>query len=336
MKNNIPKISIIVPVYNVENYLNYCVDSLLRQTYTDFEILLIDDGSKDNSGKLCDELKNKDERISVYHKPNGGLSDARNFGIEHSKGDFYLFIDSDDALHPDFCKVLMEKQEQYNADIVSTKMTLFSDYGMISEFDKKEHNHSEKIFHGNEILTQYFNPTNGIRCIHHGLCMKLYKKELFKDLRFAVGRLHEDLYITHQLLNLSNCFVFVDLPYYYYFQKNTNSICKNYKPKNFNDECDAIDLMINSYQNNSEIYPSLKVFVANHYMYLINRFYGYLDANKELRSKKDSLLRWIKNYLKTEPNLTFKYKLKKRIRLSFPRLYVWYTIKKENFDGVEV
>lgn len=336
MSDGKPKVSIIVPVYNVENYLNYCVDSLLRQTFNDFEILLIDDGSKDNSGKLCDEIKEKDTRISVYHKQNGGLSDARNFGIVHAKGDFLLFIDSDDALHPDFCKVLIELQQKYTADVVSTKMTLFSDYGRISEFNKKNFKPNEKIYYDNEILKQYFNPTDGARCIYHGLCMKLYKRELFNNLRFEKGRLHEDLYITHKLLNISSCFVFVDLPYYYYYQKNMNSICKNYKPKNFNDEIDAIHLMISSYENNADIYPSLKRFVADHYMYLINRYYGYLKGDKELRKKQEELKKWVMNYLKTENGLSFKYKLKKYIRLRVPHIYAWYSIKSERIDGVEV
>ena len=187
-----PKISIIVPVYNVENYLPFCVDSLKRQTYSDFEILLIDDGSTDSSGVLCDTLKETDERISVYHKENGGLSDARNFGIEHAKGSFFLFIDSDDALHPDFCKVLVQLQKTYNADIVSTRMTLFSDYAMILDFDKKKHETNEAVFYDGEILSEYFDPKSK-RCIHHGLCMKLYKKELFQELRFTVGRLHEPI-----------------------------------------------------------------------------------------------------------------------------------------------
>ncbi len=324
-----PKITIIVPVYNVENYLQYCVDSLLKQTYTNFEILLIDDGSKDNSGKLCDELQIKDERIRVYHKQNGGLSDARNFGIEHSNGDFYLFIDSDDALHPDFCKVLIELQKKYGADIVSTSMKRFYDFSQINEFNKLTYSASEKVFYDNDILQQYFNP-NEKRFIEHGLCMKLYKKELFKELRFAIGRLHEDLYITHQLLKLSHCFVFINLPYYYYFQKNENSICKNYKPKNFTDEIDAVSLMLSSFNSNPEIMPHLKKFIADHYMYLITRYYGYLSEYKELKQKKDELVKWIKNYLKTESGLSFSYKTKRWIKILFPRFYSQHKKNQKN------
>ena len=141
-----PKISIIVPVYNVENILRYCVDSILRQSFSDFEVLLIDDGSKDNSGSLCDELQLQDSRIKVFHKKNGGLSDARNFGIEHASGDFYLFIDSDDVLHKDFCKVLIELQSKYNAEIVSTDLVNFFDFSEIEMLDSKVYEQQEIVY----------------------------------------------------------------------------------------------------------------------------------------------------------------------------------------------
>lgn len=338
---NKPKISIIVPVYNVENYLNFCVNSLKHQTYGNLEILLIDDGSTDSSGKLCDKLKEIDNRISVYHKKNGGLSDARNFGIEHSNGDFFLFIDSDDALHPDFCKVLMDAQEKYSADIVSTKMTLFSDYKIIPELDKKSYQYSAKVFYDDEILQEYFAPKES-RCIHHGLCMKLYKRELFTNLRFEVGRLHEDLYITHKLLNLSHCFVFIDLPYYYYFQNNSNSICKNYKPKNFIDECDAITLMLVTYKDNPKIQPYLNRFVSDHCLYLIDRYYADIKNKNELKDKKNQLVKWVKKYLFSNKNISTEYKIKKIIRLHIPRLYSFIILIKskrikhlEESEGVQ-
>ena len=173
-----PKISIIVPVYNVEQILRYCVDSICKQSFTDFEVLLIDDGSKDTSGKICDELLLMDSRIKVFHKQNGGLSDARNFGIEKACGDFLLFIDSDDVLHEDFCKVLIELQEKYNAEITSTDLVNFYDCSEIEILNSKVYNQEEFVYNSVDILKEYFNPKNE-RKIYHGLCMKLYKKELF-------------------------------------------------------------------------------------------------------------------------------------------------------------
>ena len=108
MTNQSPKISVIVPVYNVQKYLSRCIDSILAQTFTDFELLLINDGSKDNSGKMCDEYAKKDTRIHVFHKENGGVSSARNLGLENVQGEWITFIDSDDYLNINFlsnCKL---------------------------------------------------------------------------------------------------------------------------------------------------------------------------------------------------------------------------------------
>ena len=114
-------ISIIVPVYNTEKYLNRCVDSILNQTFTDFELILVDDGSPDNCGKICDEYKEKDRRVRVIHKPNGGLSDARNAGIEwalnNSDSEWISFIDSDDWVHPNYLDFLLRAAEQNNTSV---------------------------------------------------------------------------------------------------------------------------------------------------------------------------------------------------------------------------
>lgn len=105
----IPVISIIVPVYNVEKYLSQCIDSILAQAFIDFELLLVDDGSTDGSGRICDEYANKDARIQVFHKKNGGVSSARNIGLEHAQGEWITFVDSDDWLDLKYCQILWEE-----------------------------------------------------------------------------------------------------------------------------------------------------------------------------------------------------------------------------------
>lgn len=115
MKSNSPVISVIVPVYNVEKYLHRCIDSILAQTFTDFELLLIDDGSKDNSGKICDEYAEKDKRIRVFHKENGGVSSARNVGLENAKGDWICFADSDDWMNENWVEIF---SKHFEADII--------------------------------------------------------------------------------------------------------------------------------------------------------------------------------------------------------------------------
>lgn len=118
------KISVIVPVYNTEKYLHKCVDSILAQTFTDFELLLIDDGSTDNSGKLCDEYAAKDNRVKVFHKKNGGVSRARNLGIDNAQGEYLSFIDSDDYIHPDIYAELVAIADKYNVDLVVSDIEL--------------------------------------------------------------------------------------------------------------------------------------------------------------------------------------------------------------------
>lgn len=119
MKNHTPKISVIVPVYNVEKYLSRCIDSILAQTFTDFELLLIDDGSTDNSGRICDGYAGKDNRIRVFHKENGGVSSARNLGLDNAKGEYIAFIDADDWIEIEYLNLLYSTLREQNADIVA-------------------------------------------------------------------------------------------------------------------------------------------------------------------------------------------------------------------------
>lgn len=113
-----PKISVIVPVYNAVRYLHRCVDSILAQTFTDFELLLINDGSKDNSGRICDEFATKDARVRVFHKKNGGVSSARNLGLDNAKGEYIMFVDSDDYMFPQMCELMKTTMEMKKADMV--------------------------------------------------------------------------------------------------------------------------------------------------------------------------------------------------------------------------
>lgn len=127
-------ISVILPVYNVENYLQYAMDSLKKQTYKNFEIILVNDGSTDNSGKLCDKYSEKYSNVKVFHKENGGLSDARNFGVKKAKGEFITFLDPDDYLEAYSLELLAGIQEKYNCDIVSTRVKATELYNVYSNY----------------------------------------------------------------------------------------------------------------------------------------------------------------------------------------------------------
>lgn len=294
-------ISIIVPVYNVKKYLCRCVNSIKNQSYPNFEILLIDDGSTDGSSLLCDELCLTDPRIKTYHKENGGLSDARNHGIRYAKGKFYLFIDSDDMIHKKFCESLMEIQKKYNADIVSSDIKEFYSDDELEHQNNTSENIKTNVYYGKEILSQYFNPKNNDP-IDHGLCMKLYKKELFYGLRFEVGRLHEDLYITYKLLDRCNCFAKIKAPYYFYYQGNDNSITKNYGENNFIDEYEAIMEIMEYFSMDNEIKNDLYDFIIGHSVYLLKRVV-YLPKSEELKIRSKKLRILIENNIKACPSI---------------------------------
>ena len=170
-----PKISIIVPVYNVERYLRQCIDSILAQTYKDFELLLIDDGSPDNSGTICDEYAKKDPRIRVFHKPNGGVSTARNLGIDNARGEYISFIDADDYVEPNFLEEMLNAMNRYNADLVccGTWESVKPDgrYACIMKTDK------DKKFTRNEMLIEVLAPDSCGGAPFN----KLYKASIIKS-----------------------------------------------------------------------------------------------------------------------------------------------------------
>lgn len=302
-------ISIIVPVYNVEKTLELCVKSILNQTYKDFELLLIDDGSTDKSSMICDSFTNVDSRIKVYHKQNEGLSETRNFGIKHSVGDYILFIDSDDFIHKDFCKSLISLKDSYNAQIISSDIVHFRLLDELDELNKMKREQKIEIYEGDNILKEYFFPKSSIR-IFHTLCNKLYDRKLFKDLWFEKGRLHEDLYITYKLLNRSNKLILTNYPYYFYFRGNENSICNNYGEKNLIDQYNATMNMYSDLRNNANIYHELVYFVINQFLNWITLSKKIIQTENVNRIKK-SMTAWIeKNYKKC------KYlSIKKRIRI---------------------
>lgn len=192
-------ISIIVPVYNVEKYLNRCVDSLIHQSYSNVEIILVDDGSTDLSGKLCDELAKLDDRIIVLHKVNGGLSDARNYGVSKCSGDYVLFVDSDDYVDIDICKETLEIALTTDADMVSFKAQ------QLYECSNKKHKSESQGTGEISILT---SKDAGIRYLYgdgiqHSAWSKLYKRDLLDKVVFPVGMLAEDFATTY--LFISNC-----------------------------------------------------------------------------------------------------------------------------------
>ncbi len=218
-----PKISIIVPVYNVEEYIHRCIDSILAQTFTDFELILVNDGSPDQCGKICDEYAKKHNRIKVIHKKNGGLSDARNAGLDISQGDFIGFVDSDDYIEHDMYEKLIEACKEYNS-----KLAMCGRYKVLGEelkpmFSFKGH----KIWESREAIEKLLTWDN----IDSSACDKLFSRNLFEELRFPVGKYNEDIYIMTQIIHQAGKIVHIGDAKYYYFHRTDSITTEKFSEK---------------------------------------------------------------------------------------------------------
>ena len=191
-------ISIIIPVYNVKNYLDRCMDSVTHQTYTNIEILIIDDGSEDGSGNLCDIWAEKDKRIKVFHKQNGGLSSARNYGLRRAKGEFIGFVDSDDYISLDMYEKLSEAME-HNIDIVTCGIVLENsgrDKGKNRIVHLPDSGKRNVFYTKAEAIEEFLLS----RSLSSSMCNKLFRRRLFQGLHFPVGRTSEDIPVMFRLL----------------------------------------------------------------------------------------------------------------------------------------
>ncbi len=216
-----PLVSIIIPVYKVEPYLEKCVRSVMEQSYRNLEIILVDDGSPDNCPALCDGLANKDRRISVIHKENGGLSDARNCGMQASKGTYIYFLDSDDYIMPDAIKKMMMVMLEANADIVC------ADYCSVTEDGRY-------IDHGHQNLRSDFSAGQAIDYFSTrdwGAWGKLYKRSIHQNIHFPVGRIHEDEAIMFQLISRCNLIAVLPDVLYSYLKRNESITAQTYTKK---------------------------------------------------------------------------------------------------------
>ncbi len=209
------KIFFVIPIYNVEDYLKRCVDSVLSQTYPNVDIILVDDGSPDNCPKICDELSQLHENITVIHKPNGGLSDARNAGIKYvmevaDDDDYLTFLDSDDFVHVDYAKVMIELCENNMCDVAQ------SDYekGTNETFSD---NHIKKKIE----ITESYNALLGYR-LKSSSCAKIYKVKVFRGLLYPLGKINEDEFVTYRAVFNGRKTALTNEKLYYYFQHGTS------------------------------------------------------------------------------------------------------------------
>lgn len=225
------KLSIIVPVYKVEPYLHRCVNSILAQTFRDFEVILVDDGSPDNCGAICDEYAVKDVRVKVIHKTNGGLSDARNAGLDIVQGDYIGFVDSDDYIHPKMYELLVKIMETCDVEMAQCAYKDVCPDGEVDFQIVEEEN--PQIIEAKEILQEFYP-----RYWHMfpGLVWRrIYKREVFKTIRFPTGMVFEDIYILIPTIEKCTSVAIIDTPLYYYAMNPDSIMRKTMTRKNLCD-----------------------------------------------------------------------------------------------------
>ena len=211
-------VSIVVPVYNVEKYLEDCVDSILRQTYENLEIVLVDDGSTDGSGKICDDLQKKSNRIIVIHKKNGGLSDARNCGIDNAHGKYICIIDSDDLVSEDYIEI-MKKNISESVKITACGYCHYYDSGRKVKINFDNICHYYKGIEAQKYL-------NVIGFFNVSTCNKLFEKSLFDEIRFPVGKKSEDWYVMYKLIEKAGG-IYYNSDIKYLYRQRSGSITKS-------------------------------------------------------------------------------------------------------------
>ena len=293
-------ISVIVPVYNVERYIDKCIKSIINQTYKDIEIILVNDGSLDNSGKICDYYAIKDKRIKVIHKKNGGLSDARNTGLDVAKGQYIVFLDSDDWVDKYFLEKLYNLSDKYDADIVCCNFK-----NVYSENEDLHHSNDIKLYSNMEALN-YLYTNDGIKMVI--AWNKMYKAELFKVNRYPIGKIHEDEFLTPKLIYESKKIVCTEDELIYYRQTDNSITNSKFNKKRL----DAIEALVNRrdfFKKNNFI----QLYKKNNkklFFLLIQYHISVRKSNINI-NQKEEILDIIKNYINIIDikNLNFKSKI---------------------------
>jgi len=273
-----PEISIIVPVFNSSAYLKKCLDSILTQTFEDFELILVDDGSPDNCGEICEEYAEKDNRIIIIHKKNGGQSSARNAGLDVAKGDYIGFVDSDDWIEPDMYETLYDICIVNNCDIANCSSII--------------HYKERKVINGGHSLITH-NTKEAMKVMLWGelydevVWTKLIKKNIFNDLRFPEGIMYEDTALTYKLIHKSTKICCIGAPKYNYLKRENSTM--DHAIKNI-----SIDRVI--------IYEKMSKFMSIHYPE-VNDIVALKLANSSmvvlnLISKSDEFKKYKNNYYK--------------------------------------
>ena len=286
-------ISVIVPIYNVEKYLDRCVDSIINQTYKNLEIILVDDGSPDNCPQMCDDYAKKDRRIKVVHKENGGLSDARNVGMKVATGEYVSFIDSDDYVSLDFYETLLETIVDNDSDIVECGVVKFYEN---EKFDK----------YNNDLKVTNYDTVDALDGLisespfKQHVWNKLYKSSVALDIPYAVGKLNEDEFWTYQIFGKAKKVTRIYKTMYYYFQRGSSIMGNGYNIKRL----DALEGKMNRQAYIEKNFPTLatkaKVDLYGSCMFAYQSVLKFMSGNDKKKAGK--IIKDYKNRCKLTDN----------------------------------
>lgn len=315
-------ISIVVPVYNVEKYLDYCIDSLVKQTYKNLDIILVDDGSTDASGLKCDEWAEKDDRIRVFHKDNGGLSDARNYGIKHSKGEYIGFVDSDDFVEKEMYEQLMDALQETSSDISMCYAIDENEIGISPTYKSEEFT----VLNAEEALFDLFTDNIYVR---HAAWNKLYRRRVWTDILFPKNRLFEDAAIMYQVIDKAKNIVCIKSEMYHYVQRNGSISKSKYVSKSIGDRVKNFTETIDYFENNFEI----KRKVYQWYFERLVSLYeiAFYEGDGLMCKGIAKALR--KKYISRGLSCSLKRKVKAYLFLLDSSAYIWLKKKKRNISS---
>ncbi len=288
-------VSVIIPLYNVEKYLDKCIKSVVNQTLKDIEIILVNDGSDDNSSNICDEWEKKDSRIKVIHQENYGVSPARNVGVKTSTSQYIAFIDSDDYVDFNYLEKLYNVAKEDSADMVVCNFNRVTEKGKVINTDQCKI--SKGVFSGKEICKML----SSIPVTFISSCAKIYKRNLFENVEYPIGKVNEDEAVAHRLIYPCDKIILIDESLYFYVKHSDDkNISSNINEYNFTDAIDALyDRMMYFTKKDEE----LRKLAEKDYLYTIFIQIGRLKTySKIARTKIEGCRKYFKKAYKTIQN----------------------------------
>lgn len=288
-------LSVIVPVYNVEKYVEKCIKSIISQTYSNLEIILVDDGSTDKSGEICDEYAKKDNRIKVIHKENQGQSIARNVGMTLATGEFIAFVDSDDSLIENMYEVLLGLIITTNADIVSCGVNLVDEEHHI--INSKNWSRNIVVLNREQIICGLYDS----KFVRFEVWNKIFRKSILSGCTFTPRQIYEEVNFCRQIFQKVNKYVYYDLAFYNYLVKRPGNTRSFFSTKKL-DVFDEFDKFIDDLRNNSYEKETVLKFQAIKVRFLLTQIYSAKTLKSEKKDRKYLISLFKKEYKKNANN----------------------------------